>query len=213
MKTALLVGGGWPGHKPEQFLQLFQKELEARGFRAETSDTLDRLNDAESLKTFDLIFPFWTMGALTPEQGRALQDAIRSGVGLGGLHGGAGDAFRGNLDFEWMVGGHFVGHPYVGDYTVTVRDAAHPIMAGMPASFPYNSEQYYMLVDPGVHILADSEYTYEGRTCTMPIAWTKQWGEGRVFYSALGHDLVEFEQQPLALELAMRGLLWAAKAL
>jgi hypothetical protein len=50
------------------------------------------------------------MGQLSREQSAGLQQAVRAGTGLAGIHGGMGDAFRGNLEYEWMVGGHFVGH-------------------------------------------------------------------------------------------------------
>jgi type 1 glutamine amidotransferase len=150
------------------------------------------------------------MGPLTPEQEKGLVAAVRSGVGLGGIHGGMGDAFRGRLDYEWMAGGHFVGHPYVGDYSVRVIDRTHPATEGLPARFAYRSEQYYMLVDPGVHVLADTEYVYEGRAVTMPVAWTKMWGAGRVFYQALGHQPEEFSEFPEARRLTVQGCLWAA---
>lgn len=213
MKKALLLSGGWDGHFPAQIVQLFSTELQKRGFSCDTETALGILADEAKLKTYDLIFPCWTMGSLTAEEGKGLQAAVRSGVGLGGLHGGMGDAFRGNLDFEWMVGGHFVGHPHVGDYTVRVKDFASPILQGVPLIFPYKSEQYYMMMDPAVHVLADTDYIYEGLSCTMPVVWTKMWGQGRVFYSALGHAPEEFTTFPVALTLTIQGLLWAAKAL
>lgn len=209
-KRALLIAGGWSGHHPEKIVQIFAGELQARGFETRVETALDCLADVETLKTYSVIFPCWTMGQLSPEQSKGLLAAIRSGVGLAGVHGGMGDAFRGNTDYEWMVGGHFVGHPHVGDYTVCVKDFASPVTQGIPGLFPYRSEQYYMLVDPGVHVLADSQYLHEGRACTMPVAWTKMWGQGRVFYCALGHHPDEFTQFPAALNLSMQGILWAA---
>lgn len=211
MQKSLIIQGGWEGHFPQQIADIFGAGLRERGFDVTISDTLDVLGDVESLKQYDLIFPFWTMGELTKEQSASLCGAIRSGVGLGGIHGGMGDAFRGDIDYEWMVGGHFVGHPHVGDYGITIRDSDHPITAGLPAAFHYNSEQYYMLTDPGIHVLADSEYVYDGSTATMPIAWTKMWGKGRVFYSALGHQPAEFTDFPEAFQLTMQGLVWAAR--
>lgn len=213
MKRAFLFWGGWDGHQPETFANRLAEELRSQGFETEISDSLAPLADAEALKSFDLIVPGWTMGQLTPEQSAGLQAAVKGGVGLGGLHGGMGDAFRGDLDYEWMVGGHFVGHPHVGGYEVRVRDAVHPITAGLPATFAYDSEQYYLLVDPGVHVLAEADYTFEGRTVVMPVAWTKMWGSGRVFYSALGHQPAELDSFPASRELAIRGLRWAAGAL
>jgi len=210
MKKALFIAGGWDGHQPEKIVQFFSAELRLANFATDIEFSLDVLADRDRLKTYDVISLCWTMGALSKEQGEGLQAAVRDGVALAGMHGGMGDAFRGNLDFEWMVGGHFVGHPHVGDYSVRIKDFASPITQGLPGAFAYHSEQYYMMVDPAVHVLADTEYVYEGRHSTMPVAWTRLWGKGRVFYSSLGHDPVEFEKFPEARTLTIRGLRWAA---
>jgi len=209
----LLFWGGWDGHQPEKIAQLFANELTQHGFEVQVESSLDCLNDPEKLKTYALIFPCWTMGQLSDAQSKSLQEAVKSGVALGGVHGGMGDAFRGNLDYEWMTGGHFVGHPHVGDYTVRIKDFASPITQGLPGTFAYRSEQYYVMIDPAIHVLAETEYLYEGRACTMPVAWVKTWGKGRVFYSSLGHDPKEFTEFPEALTLTVRGLLWAAEKL
>jgi hypothetical protein len=210
MKKALLFCGGWEGHQPQAFADLFARELRKHGVDTSIESSLDCLDDGETLKGYSLIIPFWTMGQIGEAQAKNLCAAVKSGVGLGGTHGGMGDAFRSNLDYAWMTGGHFVAHPYVGDYTVRIADFASPITAGLPGRFLYRSEQYYVMVDPGIHVLAETEYIYEGRAFTMPVAWIKRWGSGRVFYSALGHATDEFTQFPEALTLAIQGLLWAA---
>ena len=209
----LFLQGGWEGHKPEQIVQKFQSALEQRGCRTESITSLECLADTVWLQTFDVISPCWTCGRLATEESKGLRDAVHAGVGLGGIHGGMGDAFRGDLDYEWMVGGHFVGHPHVGDYTVRVTRCADPIMQGLPPEFSYKSEQYYMLMDPAVRVLAESDYSFEDSTCTMPVVWTKHWGKGRVFYSALGHDPVEFERYPEVFQMSLKGILWAGRAL
>jgi type 1 glutamine amidotransferase len=210
MKKALFLAGGWEGHHPDRIVQLFAADLEAAGLVPEIVKSLDPLADAEALNAYALIFPCWTMGPLTPEQEKGLVAAVRAGVGLGGIHGGMGDAFRGRLDYEWMVGGHFVGHPHVGPYEVRVTDRTHPATEGLPERFAYRSEQYYMLVDPGIHVLAETDYVYEDRKVVMPVAWTKTWGAGRVFYQALGHEPEEFVEFPAARRLTVQGCLWAA---
>lgn len=213
MKKVLFVSGGWSGHQPSKIVSIFQAELEARGFESDVVESLEVLADVAKLKTYSLIFPCWTMGQPTDEQEKGLVAAVKAGVGLAGIHGGMGDAFRGRLDYEWMVGGHFVGHPHVGDYEVKILDWANPITAGLPSSFHYRSEQYYLLVDPAVHVLADTAYVHGGRSVQMPVAWIKKWGAGRVFYSALGHHPDEFTQFPAARALTVRGCLWAAGVL
>ena len=210
MKQALIFQGGWEGHSPATFAQMYADQLREHGIDSRVESSLACLEDAAHLRTFALIVPFWTMGALSEAQSQNLLAAVREGVALGGTHGGMGDAFRGNIDYEWMVGGHFVGHPHVGDYEVCVTDAASPITQGLPSRFDYRSEQYYMMTDPGAHVLADTLYTHEGQQVRMPVAWTKMWGKGRVFYSSLGHAPGEFSDFPAALTLTVRGLLWAA---
>jgi type 1 glutamine amidotransferase len=208
----LILWGGWDGHEPEAVAQLFAADLRAQGASVRLESSLSLLADLETLRAFDLIFLCWTMGSLTPEQSQSLLTAIREGTGLGGVHGGMGDAFRGNLDYEWMTGGHFVGHPHVGPYTVRLTSVDHEITAGLPCEFPYNSEQYYMMVDPGICVLAETTYTHDNRCCTMPVVWTKHWGKGRVFYSALGHKPQEFHDHPHVRQMTVRGLLWAARS-
>ncbi|MDB4474656.1 ThuA domain-containing protein [Opitutaceae bacterium] len=212
MKRALFISGGWDGHTPEAFTARYVAELEPHGFECQCETDLACLTSLD-LSSFDLIVPNWTMGEITPEQSKALRDAVHAGTNLGGFHGGLGDAFRGDVEFKWMVGGMFVAHPVIDEYDVTVTDPDHVIMAGIPTEFRYNSEQYYMLIDPGVHVLAETIYHWEGQSVPMPIAWIKHWGEGRVFYGGLGHELAEFDSCPTALEMNIRGLRWAARDL
>ena len=210
-KRTLIIHGGWEGHHPKQNADLFKDALNARGHIVTLSDTLAVLEDAAALKDFDLIIPIWTMGAPSADQMKNLVEAVRGGTGLAGTHGGMGDAFRGQLDYEWMVGGHFVGHPHVGDYKVAVTAPDDPIMAGVPALFDYNSEQYYMMIDPAVEVMATTVYRYDDRDCTMPVVWKRNWGSGKVFYSALGHAMDEFTRYPHVFEMTVNGLLWAAR--
>ncbi len=206
---ALIVYGGWDGHEPDKVAKVFEKALVAKGVQVELSNTLDVLLDAGKLAGVNVIVPHWTMGKMTGEQWKGLTEAVRSGVGLAGVHGGAGDAFRENLDYQWMVGGQFVGHPHVGQYEVRLTPHKSPITDHLPQSFTYNSEQYYQLVDPGVAVLADTLYEFDGRRTIMPCVWVKSWGKGRVFYSALGHVAKEFADYPHVLEMTARGIVWA----
>lgn len=208
---ALIVYGGWEGHEPKPVAQIIERELKKRGFTVSMSDTLDAFNKVTELKRYDVIIPHWTCGQISNDQWAALDKAVRSGVGVAGVHGGMGDSMRGCLGFQWMVGGQFVGHPHVGDYEVYLTETANPLTAGLPTVFSYNSEQYYMLVDPGVNVLAETAYDYDGHRIVHPVVWTKTWGKGRVFYSNLGHIAKEFRDHPHVLEMTMRGFLWAAE--
>jgi len=114
-----------------------------------------------------------------------------------------------------VVGGQWVAHPGgVIDYTVDVVKPDDPIMQGIPASFPYHSEQYYMHVDPVNEVLATTTFAGDHdpwtRGVVMPVAWKKMYGAGRVFYSSLGHRAAEFENPNMATILR-RGINWAAR--
>ena len=149
MKKALVVWGGWDGHEPKQCAELFAPYLQKQGFDVEVATTLDVFKDAGKMAELSLIVPVWTMGQIAGDQERGLLDAVRNGgVGIAGFHGGMGDAFRVNTEYQFMCGGQWVAHPGgIVDYTVNVTRPTDPIMAGL-LDFAMKSEQYYMHVDP-----------------------------------------------------------------
>jgi type 1 glutamine amidotransferase len=217
-QRALIVYGGWNGHEPTETANRFASLLRERGFAVELSDSLESFADTEKLAAeYDLLVPNWTMGEISGEQMKGLDEAVRRGVGVGGWHGGAGDAFRGSPAFQMMMGGQFVGHPGdIKDYTVHIADHTHPITRGVEPAFPYTSEQYYLHVDPAIRVLATTvvnQPTAPGcEGVLMPVAWTKIHGQGRVFYCALGHKDAEFDTFPNAATLITNGLVWAARS-
>jgi len=214
MKSALIIVGGWEGHEPKQCAEIFAPFLQEQGFEVRISDTLDVCLERDYMATLSLIVPVWTMGTLTPEQEKGMLDAVRSGVGIAGWHGGMGDAFRNNTEYQFMVGGQWVAHPgNIVDYEVNIVDHEDPITADLD-DFAMHSEQYYMHVDPGNHVLATTSFS--GEYCpwiegtVMPVAWKRRYGEGRVFYSSVGHVAADFNV-PEARVLVQRGMLWASR--
>jgi type 1 glutamine amidotransferase len=213
-KKALILSGGWDGHHPAETSEIVAADLRKEGFAAETTTVLDVLLDQDALKTFDLIVPNWTMGQLTGEQEKGLVQAVENGAGLGGFHGGMGDAFRGQTLYQFVVGGQFVAHPDDHkDYVVHIVKKTDPIVAGL-GDFTVHSEQYYMHVDPGNEVLATT--TFQARSApwvngtVMPVVWKRRYGRGRVFYQSIGHSPKEFGV-PEVREINKRGLLWAAR--
>jgi len=208
MKKALMVRGGWDGHEPVQVGDILAGALRENGFEVEISDTLDSLLDAEALKVLDLIVPLWTMGSIEKEQLSGLLEAVKSGVGIAGVHGGMGDSFRQEVEYQFMVGGQWVSHPGGDgiDYEVHIEDVPSPITEGL-TDFKVSSEHYYMHVDPGNRVLATTKFG----DVVMPVTWTKMYGKGRVFYCSLGHVAQVFEQDPQILVMVTRGMLWAAE--
>jgi type 1 glutamine amidotransferase len=215
-KSALFVWGGWEGHEPKQCVDIFAPWLEKQGFKVEITHSLDSYLDAEKLNSLDLIVQVVTQSPITPEQEKGLLKAVKGGVGLAGWHGGLADSYRSNVEYEFMVGGQWVAHPGgIIDYEVEILDHKDLITAGL-ANFKMHSEQYYMHVDPGNKVLATT--TFSGRYApwikgvVMPVVWEKMYGQGRVFYTSLGHVARDFDV-PEARTIVQRGMLWAARAL
>jgi uncharacterized protein len=216
MKSALFVWGGWEGHEPKACVDIFAQVLKEQGYAVEISDTLDSYLNKEKMNALSLVVPMWTMGTITKEQEKGLLEAVKSGVGIAGWHGGIGDSFRNNVDYQFMVGGQWVAHPGgVIDYTVNVTDHKDEVTKGLK-DFKMNSEQYYMHVDPSNKVLATTTFNGEHggiswiKGTVMPVVWKRMWGQGRVFFSSLGHVAKDFNV-PEVKEIMKRGLLWASR--
>ncbi|MDH6342090.1 type 1 glutamine amidotransferase [Parabacteroides sp. PFB2-12] len=214
-KKVLYVHGGWDGHEPIQCRDIFVPWLKAEGAEVFEFDNLECYEDAELMGKVDLIIQHWTQGTISRGQERALLTAVKSGIGLAGWHGGTGDSFRNNIEYQYMVGGQWVAHPgNVIPYRVNITDKKDPVTRGL-SDFDMKSEQYFMHIDPNVKVLATTTFSGEHNEwidgAVMPVAWKKQYGKGRVFYSSLGHVAKDFDV-PEALEIMKRGIRWAAES-
>jgi type 1 glutamine amidotransferase len=212
-KSALIFWGGWEGHTPERSAAITRDVLADHGF-AVTVEPGTACLAQRDLTAFNLIVPMITMSTIEKAEVEALCAAVRSGVGLGGMHGLMCDSFRNETEYQFMTGGQWVSHPgNIIDYHVDVVKPDDPVMQGIKR-FAYHSEQYYMHVDPSVDVLATTTFTGEycdwAKGVVMPVVWKKNYGRGRVFYSALGHTADEFAV-PEMRSIFERGLLWAAR--
>ena len=218
MKKALIFQGGWDGHEPVLVSKRFAGLLEAEGFTVDVHDSLDCLADVDALKSLDLIVACWTGGEIPGEYVTNVSHAIGLGVGLAGNHGGMCDAFRYNTEWQFITGGQWVSHSG-GDgveYTVNISSPSNPLVDGLE-DFKVVSEHYYLHIDPAIEVLATTRfpsvayYNISNRPIDMPVVWTKQWGNGHVFYTSLGHHDDVFDKSPNAQEIMRRGMLWAAE--
>ena len=152
---------------------------------------------------------------------QAMLDFVRDGKGLVSYH-ASNNAFWGWPEFDKLVGGTWresAGHGPSHAYTVNIVDREHLITKGMPASFAETDELYHKLsLQPDIHVLASAwddpkNCSKPGQGCGTgkdePLIWTVQYGVGRVFQTALGHD-VKAMQNPGFILTLQRGTEWAA---
>ena len=218
MTSAFFLYGGFPGHFPYEIAEWADGIMGELGF--EVTHTNDPHQLDQDLTGYDVIVCGWTQAMttedLTDRAERSLLDAVAQGTGFVGWH-GATAAFRSSLQFSFLIGASFIEHPggegVEVPYTVNIVDREHDITRGVD-DFQAASEQYYMHYDPAVHVLATTTFTGEHLPWVdgvkMPVAYTKQWGKGRVFYQALGH-LPKDVQAPPVEHMVRQGLRWAAR--
>jgi len=190
-QKALIFYGGWEGHEPQLVSQRFKKMLEKEGFDVVLSDRLECLGGREVLMDLDLIIPLWTQGELDDKYAFFLSEAVESGVGMAGCHGGMCDSFRWSVEYQFITGSQWVSHPgdkyyhhmsrltpenleyvrkfyptpegaFQTDYVVNIkRGASSPIIEGI-SDFRVHSEQYYLHIDPCINVLATTQINTVG---------------------------------------------------
>jgi len=197
----------------EIMINLLKKE----GFQVDVVETMDPYCDEKYMESLDLIVACWTMSKITKEQEQGLINAVANGCGLAGWHGGLCDAFRENVDYQFLTGSQWVAHPGNAGMTYEVNfvpaKKEDPIIAGLK-DFKITTEQYFLHVDPSVEVLATTTFHSLAMPwidgIVMPVTYKKRWGDGKVFYTSIGHTFKDFDI-PDALEMMRRGMLWAAE--
>ena len=189
--------------------------MKEEGADVQLRTDLQTYTDKAFMETIDLVIQIFTMSKITKEEEKGLLESIeKNGTGMAGWHGGMCDALRDNPDYQFMTGGQWVAHPGgVIGYTIDITDHKDPITRGLK-NFPMQSEQYYMHIDPNVKVLATTRFNGKVNSwidgCVMPVTWKKMYGNGRIFYTSVGHNLTHVTERPEALEMMKRGIRWAS---
>ena len=227
-RNALIVRGGWEGHRPVEATDLFVPFLERSGFDVRVEDSNEVYADADVMGDTQLILQSVTMSEISREAFLGLRSAVANGTGLAGWHGGIADSYRNNSDYLQLIGGQFATHPSkhpdqcCGDetdnylsYTVELTDLGrdHEIMTGID-DFTLSTEQYWVLHDDLIDVLATTTHPVQPyhpwhRPITSPVVWTRQSGLGRIFVATPGHSL-DVLQDPNVSTIIERGMLWAS---
>jgi type 1 glutamine amidotransferase len=166
------------------------------------------LEDPDLGKKYDLIFAYnqsaWTK--ITDRQIEGFLNFVRNGGALIAVH-SATETFQSNPEYVRMLGGSFVKHEPYREMHILRIEGDHPILEGI-ANFNIMDEFYY-------HDQCDLEDKHVLLVCQSPddqrvhpIAWTKMYGKGRVFFTSLGHS-VESCSNASHLRIVAQGIAWA----
>jgi len=154
----------------------------------------------------------------TDEQRGALLDYVYRGGAFMGIHSASGSE-RKSEAFKRLLGARFAWHPPLQPFTILVNDRRHPATAHLGATWAWTDEAYVCDWTPDIHVLLDLDVASlvksprdkrldafaDGR---YPLAWCRRHGDGRVFYTALGHKKEHYQDAAFLTHLN-KGLLWA----
>ena len=174
----------------------------------------------ENLARYDAVM-FYTTGELpmSGAQKAALLDFVRSGHGFVGVH-SATDTYYDWPDYLELIGGYFDGHPWHQSVRIDVADRSNALVSFLGTSLEINDEIYQIrdFDESGSRVLlrldpASVDLTRDGvhrRSYGWPLAWTRSYGEGRVFYTALGHEAGVWRDSRYQW-LLLNAINWAAR--
>lgn len=175
----------------------------------------------ENLERYAAVM-FYTTGELpmSGAQKTALLNFVRSGGGFLGVH-SATDTFYSWPDYLDLIGGYFNGHPWHQAVTIEVVDPGDPLVAFLGKSLQVEDE-IYQISDfdyRGSHVLLRldqssvdlSKTGVHQRFYCWPLAWKRFYGQGRVFYTALGHEASVWQDSRYQRMLT-NAILWSMRS-
>jgi type 1 glutamine amidotransferase len=170
----------------------------------------------ESLKQYDGFIFANTTGILPLPDKKALLDEIRNGKAFIGMH-SASDTFHGQSGVDpyiEMLGGEFQGHGAQAGVECLVQDNKHPATRHLGEAYCIEQEEIYLLKNYNSDgkirelLILDKHPNKKKQSGHFPIAWCKEYGKGKVFYTSLGHREDVWENQRYQKHI-LGGIRWA----
>ena len=168
----------------------------------------------EKLKELDALI-FFTSGdlPLKPAAFGAIQEWLRSGKAFIGIH-SAADTFKEFKPYYEMIGATFLRHPWPHGATLTNLDPEHPATKMFRPNFDWNDElcEYHYFEPRKVRVLLSVNMSESDPKIpkAIPVAWVREYGKGRVFYTNLGHSEAAWSDRHFRAHL-LGGIRWALK--
>lgn len=197
----LLLGHDSQHHYSEKFAEIISQEFFKNGINISYTTDLNDLN-TETLSKYDGLMIYSNHDNITAVQEKALLDYVKSGKGFIPVH-CASFCFQNSPAYIDMVGGQFKTHK-TGDFSATIVDGNHSVMKGVESFTTWDETYVHDKVAKDIHVLTER---VEGDH-HEPYTWVKNYGNGKVFYTAYGHDERTW-RNPGFLKLLENGVLWA----
>lgn len=188
-------------HDSQKLAEILSREYFRTGINISFTDNPDDLNK-ENLSHYAGLIVYANHDTISEPQAEALLDYVKGGKGLIALH-SASFCFRNNDEVVEMIGGQFKSHGYDTIQNVVLKPE-HGVMKGITAFKTLDETYVHDKISQNIEVLAER---VEGDH-HEPYTWVRPYGNGRVFYTAYGHDINTFTNQGF-LDLVKNGLMWA----
>ncbi|MEX0778241.1 MAG: PVC-type heme-binding CxxCH protein [Balneolales bacterium] len=189
-------------HRPAERIQEVIPYFAKRGINIHYTDRQEDLT-LSRLEEFDVFMQFGNRSHLTSEQEKALLSYVHNGGGFVALH-SASASFLNSDAFINLVGGAFNWHG-VGVLKTDLTEPNHPVLDGLSSIESWDESYVHVAHNPDKTVLSVREE--DGHK--EPWTWVRNHGDGRVFYTAWGHDSRTWTNAGFQ-QLLERGLRWSA---
>ncbi len=190
-------------HQPRARFEQLQPVMAKRGIRLVYTDQMADIN-ADNLSSYDALLVYANIDRIEPQQEKALLDYVAGGGGFVPLH-CATYCFRNSAAVVALMGGQFKRHG-TGVFRTTIENPGHPITQGYGGFESWDETYVHHLHNEKNRTVLAYRVDAEGRE---PWTWVRTHGDGRVFYTAWGHDERTWGNAGFQ-NLVERGIRWAA---
>src|SRR5690554_68684 len=197
----LFLGHDSPHHNSYQYAPILMQKWTKEGIHITYTDDPDDLT-LDNLNLYDGLLLYANHDTISPAQEKALLEFIRSGKGFIPIH-CASYCFRNSEEVVHMIGGQFMSHD-TGTFTAEITAPDHPVMNGLSPFATWDETYVHHKMADDITVLMER---VEGDH-REPWTWVKTEGDGRVFYTAYGHDHRTWSN-PGFQDLLKNGILWA----
>jgi putative membrane-bound dehydrogenase-like protein len=193
------------GHKSEHhnsalLMPLLASQLSLEGISFTYTDDPNDIN-AATLDNYDALMIYANYDSITADQERALLSFVAKGKGFLPVH-CASWCFRNSEKYIDLVGGQFLKHK-TDTFATEIVNTDHPVTRDLKPFTTWDETYEHSKMAKDITVLM--ERVEDGHH--EPWTWVKNYGEGRVFYTAYGHDEQTWSN-PGFHELMKRGILW-----
>jgi uncharacterized protein len=190
-------------HQPALRFHQLQPVLARRGIQLTYTDDINSLN-AETLANYRALIVYANIDRIDPPQEQALLQYVSEGGGFVPLH-CASFCFRNSDELVALIGAQFQRHG-TGTFRTVIAEPDHVLMKQFGGFESWDETYVHRLHNEQNRVVLEYREDQEGRE---PWTWVRTHGQGRVFYTAWGHDHRTFGH-PGFQNLVERGIRWAA---